>query len=114
MERRRSQLPRLERSLALAGDHAESPRGHFLLHGIFNAYWEALAFEVPAATNDQGWRRCLDTALASPDDISPIEEAVLFTGTRYVAQPRSVVVLALGLGTTGQRDRRSGAADWRQ
>jgi isoamylase len=92
----------------------ESPRGHFLLHGIFNAYWEALAFEVPAATNDQGWRRCLDTALASPDDISPIEEAVLFTGTRYVAQPRSVVVLALGLGTTGQRDRRPGAADWRQ
>jgi glycogen operon protein len=92
----------------------ESPRGHFLLHGIFNAYWEALAFEVPEATNDQGWRRCLDTALASPDDISPIEEAVLFTGTRYVAQPRSVVVLALGLGTTGQRDRRSDAADWRQ
>jgi glycogen operon protein len=92
----------------------ESPRGNFLLHGIFNAYWEALAFEVPAATNDRGWRRCLDTALASPDDISPIEEAVLFTGTRYVAQPRSVVVLALGLGTTGQRDRRPGAADWRQ
>jgi glycogen operon protein len=91
----------------------ESPRGHFLLHGIFNAYWEALAFEVPS-TNGQGWRRCIDTALPSPDDISPLEEAALFTGTRYVAQPRSVVLLALGLNTTGQRDRRPDAADWRQ
>jgi isoamylase len=92
----------------------ESPRGHFLLHGIFNAYWEALAFEVPSTTNGEGWRRCIDTALPSPDDISPIEEAALFTGTRYVAQPRSVVLLALGLDTTGQRDRRTDAADRRQ
>jgi len=92
----------------------ESPRGHFLLHGIFNAYWEPLAFEMPAAAADQPWRRCLDTALPSPDDISPIEQAALFTGTHYVAQPRSVVVLALGLGSAGQRERRPDAADRRQ
>ena len=91
----------------------ESPRGEFLLHGIFNAYWEPLAFEVPVAAADQRWRRCIDTALGAPDDISPIEQAAPFTGARYVAQPRSVVVLALGLGTAGQPDR-SDPADWRQ
>src|SRR5262249_47033734 len=46
----------------------ESPGGDFLLHGIFNAYWEPLAFELPA-TNGQPWRRCMDTALASPNDL---------------------------------------------
>ena len=76
----------------------ESARGGFLLHAIFNAYWETLAFEVPAQpTPEQQWRRCIDTALASPDDILPVEEAAIFSGTRYVAQPRSVVLFALGL-----------------
>jgi glycogen operon protein len=78
----------------------ESPHGHFLLHGIFNAYWEALAFEVPPRPRgDQCWQRIIDTAMASPNDILPIENAAAFTGTRYVAQPRSVVLLALGLQT---------------
>ena len=56
----------------------------------------------------------LDTALPSPDDISPIEQAALFTESRYLVQPRSVVVLALGLASADQRDRRPDAADWRQ
>jgi glycogen operon protein len=82
----------------------ESARGHFLLHGIFNAYWEPLAFEVPAQpTPEQQWRRCIDTALASPDDILPVEEAAIFSGTRYVAQPRSVVLFALGLDIADHR-----------
>jgi glycogen operon protein len=76
----------------------ESQRGRFLLHGIFNAYWEALSFEVPAPpAGSQGWRRLIDTALASPEDISPIEQAPAFTASRYLAQPRSVVLLACGL-----------------
>jgi glycogen operon protein len=80
----------------------ESVRGRFMLHGIFNSYSEALAFEVPPApAGPQGWRRVIDTALASPDDISPIEEAALFTGARYRAQPRSVVLLARGLQPAG-------------
>ena len=91
---------RLERPLALAGAHARQPRGPFLLHAMFNAYWEPLAFELPPSpTSDHDWRRCIDTALASPDDICRIEEAPVVTGGRYVAQPRSVVLLALGLGT---------------
>jgi isoamylase len=92
----------------------ESARGRFLLHGIFNAYWEPLAFAIPPQpTPEQQWRRCIDTALASPDDILPVEEAAIFSGTRYVAQPRSVVLFALGLDIADHGDRRSPAADWR-
>ncbi len=70
----------------------------FLLHSIFNAYWEPLTFELPVtAGKDQVWRRCIDTALASPDDIWPWALAPFVTGHYYLAQPRSVVVLALKL-----------------
>ena len=68
-----AQLARLERALPLAGLTLESLRGRFRLHGIFNAYWEPLAFELPPPSNGQSWRRCIDTALPSPDDISPLE-----------------------------------------
>ena len=61
----RCSTARLERALALAGDHAGEPaRTLSLLHGIFNAYWEPLAFELPPAPTGTSWRRCIDTALA--------------------------------------------------
>jgi isoamylase len=71
----------------------------FLLHGMLNAYWEPLAFELPPvpAEGRQAWRRCIDTALTLPDDVSPWETAPVVSETRYVAQPRSVVLLALAL-----------------
>jgi glycogen operon protein len=76
-----------------------SLRGRFLLHGILNAYWQPLAFELPPVGPDHqhGWRRCVDTALDSPDDISPWETAPLARQVMYVAQPRSVVLLARAL-----------------
>ncbi len=51
----------------------ESLRARFLFHVILNAYWEPLTFELPAVPVEprQAWRRCIDTALASPDDINP-------------------------------------------
>jgi glycogen operon protein len=66
---------------------------------MLNAYWEPLTFEVPAmpAEGQQAWRRCIDTALDSPDDICPWETAPVVTQATYVAQPRSVVLLALAL-----------------
>jgi glycogen operon protein len=86
-----------------------SLRGRFALHGMLNAYWEPLTFEVPPvpAEAPQGWRRCMDTALPSPDDIHLWNEAPTFTGGTYVVQPRSIVVLARALppaedATTGQ------------
>jgi isoamylase len=71
----------------------------FLLHGILNAYWEPLTFElppVPVASGEQ-WRRCIDTALASPHDIEPWQSAPAVDQAIYEVQPRSVVLVALVL-----------------
>jgi glycogen operon protein len=69
----------------------------FLLHGMLNAYWEPLIFELPPgpAAGGDPWRRCVDTALASPDDICPWEEAPAVPAAAYRVQPRSIVLLAL-------------------
>jgi len=79
-----------------------SLHGRYSLHGIINAYWEPLTFELPpSATGPLGtWRRCIDTALASPDDIQPWAEAPPHTEPSYVAQARSLVLLVLALDRT--------------
>jgi glycogen operon protein len=84
-------------SLALT---LRSLHSRFLLHGMLNAYWEPLTFQLPPAPSDgiEQWRRCIDTARASPDDIHLWEEAPTVGTASYVAQPRSIVVLALALG----------------
>jgi isoamylase len=74
-----------------------SLRVRFLLHGMLNAYWEPLMFELPPVTVEQGWRRCIDTALEAPDDISPWDGAALVRQSTYQVQPRSVVFLAQAL-----------------
>ena len=64
------------------------------LHVIVNAYWGALAFDLPgAAKSEQGWRRLIDTGLDSPDDICDGPDAPFVPGDSYLTQPRSVVVL---------------------
>ena len=74
-------------------------RGRFLLHGMLNAYWEPLTFDLPPVPADrqQGWRRCIDTALEAPDDISSWDCAAVVRQGTYEVQPRSVVFLALAL-----------------
>jgi isoamylase len=81
-----------------------SLRARFLLHGMLNAYWEPLTFEVPPvpAESEQTWRRCIDTALASPDDIYPWEKAPSVVEAAYMVQPRSVVLLSLALQADGE------------
>ena len=69
---------------------AELPDEKMALHLIFNSYWEALEFELPGKL---GWRRWIDTGLASPDDIVPWEDAASLPGHLYRAESRSVVVL---------------------
>jgi isoamylase len=73
-----------------------SVHARYLFHGILNAYWEPLTFELPPVPveSHQPWRRFLDTALASPDDISRWERAPVVAQATYMAQPRSVVLLA--------------------
>jgi glycogen operon protein len=73
----------------------ESLRARFLFHCLFNAYTGPLTFELPIVEpGDEPWRRCVDTALASPEDASPWDRAPVVHDRAYVAQPHSVVVLA--------------------
>jgi glycogen operon protein len=61
-------------------------------HLIFNAFWEPLEFELP--TIDSGpWRRWIDTALDSPNDIVPWDTAPEVVGNKYRVRDRSVVML---------------------
>ena len=71
-----------------------------LVHFIFNAYREPLTFELPptGVAGRGPWRRWIDTALDSPDDIVPWEKSVPIEGKRYRAESRSVVVLASNVG----------------
>jgi glycogen operon protein len=68
---------------------------NMLFHLIFNAYWEALDFELPRlnSTGKIQWRRWIDTALDSPHDIADWETAQLAPGYTYRAESRSVAVL---------------------
>ncbi len=65
------------------------------VHLMFNAWREDLEFELPEppASAPSGWRRWVDTALASPDDVCAPEEAPPIAGRSYRAAARSVVVL---------------------
>lgn len=74
---------------------AEIRQERLVLHMILNAFWEPLEFELPA-TGEGGtipWRRWIDTARESPEDIHPWQEAPEVSGSTYRAEGRSVVVL---------------------
>jgi len=90
-----------EQSHALAFT-LRSLHARFLLHGMLNAHWEPSTFELPPvpAESRQLWRRCIDTARTSPDDIYPWAQAPSVAEATYVVQPRSTVFLVLALQTT--------------
>ena len=73
----------------------ELRKAGLLAHFILNAYWEPLEFELPPVHggDDDRWRRWIDTALDSPHDIVPWQEAPSIPGSPYRAEARSVVVL---------------------
>ena len=71
----------------------ERPNAHYALHAMLNAYWEPLVFQLPPAPNGLAWRRCIDTAIDSPHDIRPLDDALYVEQARYHVQPRSVVFL---------------------
>ena len=78
--------------------------GRFRLHGMLNAYWEPLRFQVPPADSDTpgAWRRWIDTSLPSPSDIVDWEHAPELTDASYLVQPRSIVFLVEPLGDEGK------------
>ena len=68
------------------------------VHLIANAYWKALDFELPQiGRSGISWRRWIDTALDSPNDIVPWDTAASVPGYAYRAGARSVVVLFTGV-----------------
>jgi glycogen operon protein len=71
-----------------------SLRGRLRLHGMINAYWEPLRFELPPATDGaNGWLRWIDTFLVSPEDILPWDKAPAVAEDHYLVQPRSMAFL---------------------
>src|SRR5438309_7619699 len=73
----------------------EIRREKMLFHSIFNAYWEALDFELPRVdkAGENPWRRWIDTALDSPHDILEWAKAEPLHGYNYRADSRSMVML---------------------
>jgi glycogen operon protein len=76
---------------------------------IFNAYWEALDFELPEPDVEcDGWRRIVDTSLPSPDDVAlERAEAAPVVATSYRAEARSIVVLATRRSAGSEPGRRA-------
>jgi len=78
---------------------ADMRKAGMTLHLMMNAYWEPMDFELPVLEWDGSWRRWIDTSLESPNDISPWQDAPVFSsGRSYRTGPRSVVVLLSPLG----------------
>jgi isoamylase len=76
-------------SVALTGEiRAEG----LFFHLILNAYWEPLEFELPKLEG-AAWRRWIDTAVESPNDIVPWDESPPVPGDHYLVADRSVVML---------------------
>ncbi|MBN1992898.1 MAG: glycogen debranching protein GlgX [Anaerolineae bacterium] len=65
-------------------------------HIIFNAYWQALEFEIPPVPGDSRgrWRQIIDTFPESPQDFYQWADAPVIDSPTYLVQPRSVVLLA--------------------
>jgi glycogen operon protein len=72
---------------------AEMRGADLVIYFIFNAYWEPLEFELPPPPAGKSWRRWIDTALDSPNDIVPWQEAPLISGDKYRMATRSVAIL---------------------
>jgi len=82
-----------------------SLRGRFMLHGMLNAYWEPLRFELPSVgENARAWRRWIDTSLPSPEDIVDWDRAPEVTDTSYLVQSRSVALLVAPLTHSGRTE----------
>ncbi len=78
--------------------------GRFMLHVMFNAYWEPLRFESPPLKEapERSWRRLVDTFREPPEDIQPWGDAPIVQDMSYLVQPRSIAVLMRAITEPGQ------------
>jgi glycogen operon protein len=62
-----------------------------------NAYHEPLTFHVPAAPSGRPWRRCVDTALPSPDDALDLDQGPELPVLHpYRVEARAMIILISG------------------
>lgn len=80
---------------AEAGEH---------VYVAFNAYWDALNFELPWLPSDQRWHRFVDTSLASPEDICELQQSPPIVSPTYTLEGRSSLIL-VALPVQGSRHR---------
>lgn len=70
-----------------------SPDGVEHLYVALNAYWEPLEFALPSLPQSEAWRRVIDTALESPNDISSSPTSLAAGQSSYRCEARSSIVL---------------------
>ena len=75
----------------------QSLSGNIITHFILNAYHEMLEFELPEPGDGCIWKRWVDTALESSDDICNHYEGPEIHEQQYMVQSRSIVVLIAAL-----------------
>jgi isoamylase len=84
-------------SLAFALDGRRSDRPNLIDRDIYvamNSYREPLDFKIPAAPTGRPWRRVVDTALDSPQDIVPENEGPHIPVLQvYRVQAHSLIIL---------------------
>jgi glycogen operon protein len=75
-------------------------------HIMFNAFWEALEFQLPPLPPDAltGWRCVIDTFADSPRDFCDPAAAPPVHGPTFAAQPRSVALLLADVADDARRD----------
>jgi len=88
---------------------AELRKEGLCFHLILNAYQEALEFELPTLEVGGPWRRWIDTALDSPNDIVSWEKAAPVSGNPYRAEANSVVALIANRNSAEPGKRKAGA-----
>ncbi len=77
-------------SLAFSLHH---PDAQEQLYIVFNAFWQALPFELPSLKRGLAWHRLIDTSLPAPDDFQPQASAVRVKGSTYLVRDRASIVL---------------------
>lgn len=81
---------------------ADMPANKLSFYLILNAWSQPLEFELPP-TNGLRWRRWIDTALESPQDIVPWESTQEVEAKMYRVAPKSLVMLFFPHGPEWQR-----------
>lgn len=71
----------------------QSLRGSIVMHYMLNAYTAPLDFDLPRIKGGVNWKRWVDTALPSPQDICSWKEAEQIAGGTYKVQPHAMVIL---------------------